>query len=232
VAETECRAYIWHIAHAIRDDRDEFVAFVKERREQYQQAVAHLKAPGRKLLRVHGKFATIYAAGCAAIRFKIFPFTEADLLEGVMTCERDHIAFIAKELGGANALDANAKPIAAPNPSAYARMNTYVFGAARKRFVDLREPDAVVTTLARRSPRGIVISTIARARSDELSSCGPSKWRRSSETTVKKGRGGLAVRHDAPAPGRELRDNLDHAAERTDLVRAIDSTFPSMCTIL
>jgi hypothetical protein len=45
---------------------------------------------------VHGKFATIYAAGCAAIRFKVFPFTHADLLEAVMTCERDHIAFIAK----------------------------------------------------------------------------------------------------------------------------------------
>jgi len=84
------RAYVWNIAHALRDNRDEFVAFVKGRREQYQQAVAHLQAPGRRLLRVHGKFATIYAAGCAAIRFKILPFTEADLLEAVMTCERVH----------------------------------------------------------------------------------------------------------------------------------------------
>src|SRR5208283_357130 len=107
-------AEVWHIAHARREERDEPVAFVKGRREQYQQAVAHLKAPGRKLLRVHGKFATIYAAGCAAIRFKIFPFTEAELLEAVMTCERDHIAFIAKELGGAYALGAS--PVAASAP--------------------------------------------------------------------------------------------------------------------
>jgi putative DNA primase/helicase len=101
------RAYVWHVAHARRKDRDEFVAFLKVRREQYLRAVAHMTAPGRRLLRVHGKFATVYAAGCAAIRFKTFPFTEADLLEAILTCERDHIAFIAKELGGAYALDAS-----------------------------------------------------------------------------------------------------------------------------
>ena len=108
------RAYVWNIAHALRKDRDEFVAFVKGRREQYQQAAAHLKAPGRNLLRVHGKFATIFAAGCAAIRFKIFPFTEADLLAAVLTCERDHIAFIAKELGGVYALDASQRAASTP----------------------------------------------------------------------------------------------------------------------
>ena len=139
------RAFVWNVAHALRRNRDEFVAFVKGRREQYQQAVAHMTAPGRKLLRVHGKFATIYAAGCAAIRFKILPFTEADMLEAVLTCERDHVAFVAKELGGAIAPDANANPIAAPNPSAFARMEAYLFGAGRKRrFIDLREPGARV----------------------------------------------------------------------------------------
>jgi hypothetical protein len=137
------RAYVWHIAHALRNDRDEFVAFLKERREQYEQAVAHLKAPGRKLLRVHGKFATIYAAGCAAIRFKILPFTEADLLEAVMTCERDHIAFIAKELGGPYALDANPVAAAAPR-TAYAALKAYLNGPVAKNFVDLREPAASV----------------------------------------------------------------------------------------
>jgi hypothetical protein len=137
------RAYVWNIAHALRDNRDEFVAFVKGRREQCQQAVAHLKAPGRNLLRAHGKFGTIYAAGCAAIRFKIFPFTEAELLEAVMTCERDHIAFIAKELGGAYALGANPVAAAAPR-TPYQALKAYLNGPMAKSFIDLREAGASV----------------------------------------------------------------------------------------
>jgi hypothetical protein len=137
------RAYVWHIAHALRKDRDEFVAFLKERREQYLRAVAHLTAPNRRLLRAHGKFATIYAAGCAAIRFRIFPFTEADLLEAVMTCERDHIAFIAKELGGAYALDANPNAAGAP-PTPYEALKAYLNGPLAKTFINLRTPGATV----------------------------------------------------------------------------------------
>jgi hypothetical protein len=131
------RAYVWHVAHALRKNRDAFVAFLKERREQYLRAVAHLTAPNRRLLRVHGKFATIYAAGCAAIRFKILPFTEADLLEAVMTCERDHIAFIANELGGAYALDAS--PTApAPPRTPYQALRAYLNGPVAPTFIDLR----------------------------------------------------------------------------------------------
>ena len=137
------RAYVWHVAHALRKDRDEFVAFLKERREQYLRAVAHMTAPGRRLLRVHGKFATIYAAGCAALRFKILPFTEADLLEAVKTCERDHIAFIAKELGGAYALDASPSAAATPR-TPYEALKAYLFGPGAKTFIDLRQPGASV----------------------------------------------------------------------------------------
>jgi Domain of unknown function (DUF927) len=137
------RAYVWHIADALRKDRDEFVAFLKERQEQYLRAVAHLTAPGRRLLRVHNKFATVYAAGCAAIRFKILPFTEADLLEAVMTCERDHIAFIAKELGGAYALDANPNAAGAP-PTPYEALKAYLNGPLAKTFINLRTPGATV----------------------------------------------------------------------------------------
>jgi hypothetical protein len=137
------RAYVWHVAHALRKDRDEFVAFLKERREQYLRAVAHLTAPGRRLLRVHGKFATIYAAGCAAIRFKILPFTEVDLLEAVKTCERDHIAFIAKELGGAYALDASPSAAATPR-TPYEALKAYLNGPLAKSFINLRTPGARV----------------------------------------------------------------------------------------
>jgi hypothetical protein len=130
-------AYVWRVAHALRRNRDEFVVFLKERREQYLRAVAHMTAPGRRLLRVHGKFATIYAAGCAAIRFKILPFIEADLLEAVKTCERDHIAFIAKELGGAYAL--NPGQVAAGTPhTPYQALKAYLNGPVAKAFIDLR----------------------------------------------------------------------------------------------
>ena len=137
------RAYVWNIAHALRKDRNEFVAFVKGRRERYEQAVAHLKAPIRNLLRVNGKFATIFAAGCAAIRFKILPFTEADLLAAVLTCERDHIAFIAKELGGVYALDANQRATSAPR-TPYEALKAYLNGPIAKSFINLRAAGARV----------------------------------------------------------------------------------------
>jgi hypothetical protein len=42
---------------------------------------------------------TIYAAGCLAIRFKILPYTEADVLRSLLICQRDHVALIDRELG-------------------------------------------------------------------------------------------------------------------------------------
>ncbi len=89
-------AFVRHVVHALQKDREEFVAFVKDREEQYRRAVADLKAPGRDLLYERDKFARIYAVYCAAIRFKICSFTEAELLEAVMTCERHQIDLPAK----------------------------------------------------------------------------------------------------------------------------------------
>ena len=63
--------------------------------------------------------------------------------QAVMTCERDHIAFIAKELGGAYALGAN--PVAAAAPlSAYAALKAYLNGPVAKTFLNLREAGASV----------------------------------------------------------------------------------------
>jgi hypothetical protein len=64
------------------------------------------------------------------------------MLEAVLTCERDHTAFIAKELGGEVASAAN--PIAAAKSPPHARMKAYIFGPARKKFIDLRRPGARV----------------------------------------------------------------------------------------
>jgi len=48
--------------------------------------------------RISDRFATLFIAGCLAIRFNILPFTEAELLDALLTCERDHVAFIDREL--------------------------------------------------------------------------------------------------------------------------------------
>lgn len=131
------RAYVWNIAHALRKDRDEFVAFVNGRRKQYEQAAANIRAPSCDLLRVHGKFATIFVASCVAIRFKILPVTEADMLEAVLTCERDHVAFVAKELGGAVAPGANRVAASAPR-TPYEALKAYLNGPIAKSFINLR----------------------------------------------------------------------------------------------
>jgi hypothetical protein len=93
------RAFEHRLASAVKQDRMELVAFVNARREAYLKAAESIRAPGRDVDRLHGKFATIYAAGCTAIRFQILPFSKDELRGAVLTCERDHIAFIAKELG-------------------------------------------------------------------------------------------------------------------------------------
>ena len=93
------RAFEHRLASAVKKDRMELVTFVNARREAYLKAAESIPAPGRDVDRLHGKFATIYAAGCTAIRFQILPFSKDELRGAVLTCERDHIAFIAKELG-------------------------------------------------------------------------------------------------------------------------------------
>jgi hypothetical protein len=135
-------SFVTELARALASDRAEVVGFFAARRRAYKRQASKIVAHGRNLNRVHGKLATVYAAGCFAIRFKLLPFIAAELLEAVLTCEPDHVAFVAKELGGAFATGAN--PVAAATLSPYARMKAYVFGPARKKFIDLRKPGARV----------------------------------------------------------------------------------------
>jgi hypothetical protein len=92
---------------------------------------------------VHGKLATVYAADCMAIRFRLLPVTRAELLEAILTCERDHVAFISKELGGPVAPGASQVAAAAPL-TAYQALKAYLNGPVAKKFIDLREPGASV----------------------------------------------------------------------------------------
>jgi hypothetical protein len=140
------RAYVRCLAAAIRHDLEEHVAFIKARRGAYKRLAKSIAATGRNLARVHGKFATIYAAGCLGIRFRLLPFTEAELRHAILACERDHVALVAREMGHDFNSASNPQP-PAPQPlaltSPYEVLRHYVFGPKRKDFVDLREPGAL-----------------------------------------------------------------------------------------
>ncbi len=68
--------FVTKLAGALNMDRDEIVAFVGHRQDAYNNKAKGISAAGRNLARAHGKFATIYAAGCLAIRFNILPFSK------------------------------------------------------------------------------------------------------------------------------------------------------------
>ena len=74
-------------------------AFVAACHEAYHAAAENIESSGgRDVGRISNRFATLYLAGCLAVRFQIFPFTEAEVLEALLTCHRDHVAFIDEQL--------------------------------------------------------------------------------------------------------------------------------------
>jgi hypothetical protein len=67
---------------------------------KYEAAASKIASSQRSVLRVRGHFATVYAVGYLAIRFKVLPFTEDELLRAVLSCHRDHVAFVDNEVAG------------------------------------------------------------------------------------------------------------------------------------
>jgi hypothetical protein len=135
--------FVRELAQALASDRVEVVRFFRARRQAYKRQASKIVTPERNLNRVHGKLATVYAAGCFAIRFKLLPFNFAELLKAVLTCERDHVAFVAKELGGAVATGAN--PVAASAPRMpYEALKAYLNGPVARKFINLRKAGARV----------------------------------------------------------------------------------------
>ena len=55
------------------------------------------------MTRVSDRFATMYAAACLAVRYRILPFTEEEVKAALLTCQRDHVAFVDREYGIAGA---------------------------------------------------------------------------------------------------------------------------------
>jgi hypothetical protein len=74
-------------------------AIADELHNKYRDKATGIKSRrGRDLTHITDQFATIYVAGCLAIRFKILPYTETDVLWSLLICQRDHVAFVDREL--------------------------------------------------------------------------------------------------------------------------------------
>ena len=88
--------------------------------------------------------------------WKVLPFTEAELLAAILSCHRDHVAFVDHEVAGGPAWTAGAvraqevvaaasapQPIAGtvvPATTPFDRLRRYIDRNHRRGFIDLRSP--------------------------------------------------------------------------------------------
>jgi hypothetical protein len=89
------RKFVQRLLRAKKKNLSALKEFIKERRARYtRKAKRTIVSPTRDLTRLHGKFATIYAAGALAIEYEILPFERTDLLAAILKCEADHVSFV------------------------------------------------------------------------------------------------------------------------------------------
>ncbi len=148
------RVFIGRLTSALERDRVGFTATVASNVAKYEAAAAAITSPRRSVLRVRGHFATVYAVGCLAIRFNILPFTEAELLAAILSCHRDHVAFVDNEVAGGPRWSVDAagahvaagsaqKPIAGavvPAAIPFDRLKRFIDDNTKGGFIDLRSP--------------------------------------------------------------------------------------------
>ena len=96
-------AFLTRFTEELEQNRSGLTAVVAGHVAKYKAAAGGIVSPTRNVQRVRGYFATVYAAGCLAIRYKILPFTDAELLGAIMSCHRDHVIFVDAEVAGARA---------------------------------------------------------------------------------------------------------------------------------
>ncbi len=94
------RVFLARLTSALARDREGLVATVAGNVAKYEAAANKITSSRRSVLRVRGHFATVYAVGSLAIQFKVLPFTEDELLAAVLSCHRDHVAFVDNEVVG------------------------------------------------------------------------------------------------------------------------------------
>jgi hypothetical protein len=80
-----------------KESRSAAKAFLAERRRRYSE-IARKRSDARgvkPLQRATARFATVYAAGCLAIKYNILPWSRKDLLRAVLSCQLDSLVVAA-----------------------------------------------------------------------------------------------------------------------------------------
>jgi hypothetical protein len=132
--------FVDRLVKDLRRDRKKLEKFCAARLDRFRKATEEIvSTTGRNLTRAKTRFATIFAAGCVAISYRILPFSESELLDAVWTCLRDHVAFIEKELGVAGTAFKASAPAAAAH-KAYKALQRHVNANWKGRLIDLRKP--------------------------------------------------------------------------------------------
>jgi uncharacterized protein (DUF927 family) len=88
---TPSREFVRQLVAEKAKDVDALRQFLRERRKGYLSKIQSVaERQGLRLLnRVSGRFATVYAAGCLAIRYGIFNWTRKELLQAILSCHLD-----------------------------------------------------------------------------------------------------------------------------------------------
>jgi hypothetical protein len=135
--------FVRRLAIDLKADRQGSKALAEARQRTFWNAAASIESRGdRDLTRVGDKLATIYAAGCLASSYHILPFTDAELLNALLICLRDHVSFIDDELGIASALADSPDAVMARATTAgtvqqsFERLKKFITAGG---FVDLRK---------------------------------------------------------------------------------------------
>lgn len=130
------RRFVGALARDLESDRDEILGWLRSRRAGYISHVrAHVLASNRDLERIHQKFATIFAAGCLAIRYDILPWKRDELGRALVECEQAHVDHVAQFVSAVEPMATRpVRVIVDP----LARLRAHVRDR-RSKLVDLRE---------------------------------------------------------------------------------------------
>jgi len=148
------RVFADKFTSAFRKDAAKLRGDIEAAREMYLQAAADIKSDWRHLVRTHGRFATIFASGCLAIKFEALPLLDDELLEAILKCERDHVKFIDDEVhrlgvlpvASASQLNNSAHSVGgarpAPKLSPLTKLKRYLDENIPVGLIDIRDPSS------------------------------------------------------------------------------------------
>jgi hypothetical protein len=92
------RKFVKRILEKRAEDEQELLTYLEAKKNIYlDRAKKQMQLSGGKT-RIHDKFATVFAAGCLAIREEILPFTINELGNAILKCEKNHMKYVGQEL--------------------------------------------------------------------------------------------------------------------------------------